>query len=511
MAMPPSRKLRFPNPFKNLMNPTNVYNAQRPLLKLTLLSGIVPYKITNDGNSRLQISVFGFTILILHLSLFGFCYVRTITAHESIVSYFFKTEISVLGDTLQLCIGLIGIFSVFLYSLVQRHKFVLWFHLMSRIDEQLKEIGIETDYKSTIKFIFLVLFVKFIFFNTYLIGSWILFKIAGVSPNYACWIVFFMPHIFISIIVVLFICLVKQMKHRFFMLNKVSFLTCWNHSNYQLREHSIKIIKLKFHQSFPGFFSCRQSSTKIIFSKYFPIKIVLERLRHGYEWFQHEQLFPSGILKRTFFLQIDSEEFMSAKQAEFWDTMQSCSPLRYLQLLFATPEEHKWNCNSNFNYSRWIMRRLCSRRRIFQRSDADNCGNCVSYNCFQHVTISLVPHSGMEMNSFTLSYSYYILGAIFGNANTGKYFNTLEFITFFSYQIAVHFLSVMAIVYVSSAVSKESEKTSTCVHKLLNMTKNEGLKVQLTQLSMQLLHRKVKFTACNLFTLDTSLIFTVSL
>jgi gustatory receptor len=209
-------------PFKDLLNPTDIYTAQRPLLTLSLVSGIVPYKVTNNGNSRLKISVFGFGILILHLSLFGFCYVRTITVHESIVSYFFKTEISVLGDTLQLCIGLIGMCTVFLYSLLQRHKFVLWFHLMAKIDEQLKEIGIQTDYQSTLKFIFLVLLVKFIFFNTYLIGSWVLFKLANLSPNYACWIVFFMPHIFISIIVVLFICFIKQMKHRFYLLNKVN-------------------------------------------------------------------------------------------------------------------------------------------------------------------------------------------------------------------------------------------------------------------------------------------------
>jgi gustatory receptor len=213
-------KLRNWRPFKKFFNPTDIYTAQRPLLKLSLVSGIVPYKIAN-GSARLQISVFGFVILILHLSLFGYCYVKTITVHESIVSYFFKTEISVLGDTLQLCIGLIGICTVFFHSLVQRHKFVMWFHLMARIDEQLKEIGIETDYQSTLKFIFMVLLVKFIFFNTYLLGSWVLFKIANIYPNYACWVVFFMPHIFISIIVVLFICLVKQMKHRFLLLNKV--------------------------------------------------------------------------------------------------------------------------------------------------------------------------------------------------------------------------------------------------------------------------------------------------
>lgn len=71
-------------------------------------------------------------------------------------------------------------------------------------------------------------------------------------------------------------------------------------------------------------------------------------------------------------------------------------------------------------------------------------------------------------------------------------------------------MSVLAIVYVSSAVSKESGKTAIRVHKLLNVTNNEVLKIKLTQFSMQLLHRKIKFTACNLFALDTSLIFTVS-
>ena len=105
---------------------------------------------------------------------------------------------------------------------------------------------------------------------------------------------------------------------------------------------------------------------------------------------------------------------------------------------------------------------------------------------------------------------YYIFGAILGSVNTGQYFNTVEFIIFFSYQIAVHFLSVLAIVHVSAAASKESEKTAICVHKLLIVTKSEDLKNRLTLLSMQLLHRKVKFTACNLFTLDTNLIFTVS-
>lgn len=215
------------NPFRDLINPTDIYSAQNLLLKLALISGIAPLKLTGtSGSRRLEISVFGFVILILHMCLFAYCYGHTITIHDSIVSYFFKTEISVLGDALQLCIGLIGICTVFLYSFCKRKTFIEWFHLMAKIDEQLKEIGVETDYKSTLKFIFLVLFVKFILFNTYLIGSWMLFKMANLYPNYTCWVSFFQPHLIISIIVVLFLCFVKQMKHRFLLLNKVKKNVC---------------------------------------------------------------------------------------------------------------------------------------------------------------------------------------------------------------------------------------------------------------------------------------------
>lgn len=113
------------------------------------------------------------------------------------------------------------------YSLIEKNKFALWFHLMAKIDEQLKEIGVETDYKSTLKFIFCVLGFKFLFFIIYLIGSWILFKSADIYPNISCWISFFLPQLMISIIVFLFLCLVKQMKHRFLLLNKASTHLIW--------------------------------------------------------------------------------------------------------------------------------------------------------------------------------------------------------------------------------------------------------------------------------------------
>lgn len=57
----------------------------------------------------------------------------------------------------------------------------------------------------------------------------------------------------------------------------------------------------------------------------------------------------------------------------------------------------------------------------------------------------------------------------------------------------------------------KSEKCAIFVHKLLNgLTKNENdSKELLTRFSIQLIHRKIKFTACGLFPLDNTLIFTV--
>lgn len=62
-------------------------------------------------------------------------------------------------------------------------------------------------------------------------------------------------------------------------------------------------------------------------------------------------------------------------------------------------------------------------------------------------------------------------------------------------------------------ISFQNEKCAIYVHKLLNVlprTEND-IRELLMRLSMQLLHRKIKFTASGLFPLDSTLIFTVNI
>lgn len=123
------------NPFRDLLNPVDIYSAQNLLLKLSLVSGIAPLKLTGkSGNRRLKVNLFGFFILILHMGLFAFCYIKTITVHDSIVSYFLKLKyqlsvthfsyVSVLSEFAQ-CF-----FIVFVNDIPSFFGFISWRELM---------------------------------------------------------------------------------------------------------------------------------------------------------------------------------------------------------------------------------------------------------------------------------------------------------------------------------------------------------------------------------------------
>ncbi|XP_017766044.1 PREDICTED: putative gustatory receptor 28b [Eufriesea mexicana] len=74
-------------------------------------------------------------------------------------------------------------------------------------------------------------------------------------------------------------------------------------------------------------------------------------------------------------------------------------------------------------------------------------------------------------------------------------------------------LSLYPLALLTSNVTKvvnEVEKTGNIIHMLLNRTINEDMKVELEQFSLQLLHRKVRFTANGYFILDNTFLQLVS-
>ncbi|KAJ9599139.1 hypothetical protein L9F63_010407, partial [Diploptera punctata] len=77
----------------------------------------------------------------------------------------------------------------------------------------------------------------------------------------------------------------------------------------------------------------------------------------------------------------------------------------------------------------------------------------------------------------------------------------------------IHFctksISLVIILHQCSSTSYEANRTAILVHKLLNKTEDPEVREELQLFSLQLLHRKVQFTACGFFPLDFTLLYSI--
>lgn len=109
---------------------------------------------------------------------------------------------------------------------------------------------------------------------------------------------------------------------------------------------------------------------------------------------------------------------------------------------------------------------------------------------------------------FILFDDFYILEVML-NPNCVEVFEADEFFAFFIAQMLWYVIIIVLIVEGSSKTIKESAKCAAIVHKTLNITDDPEIRDRLLRLSLQLQHRRVRFTAAELFNLDRTLIFTV--
>ncbi|XP_073822499.1 gustatory receptor 28a [Musca autumnalis] len=110
---------------------------------------------------------------------------------------------------------------------------------------------------------------------------------------------------------------------------------------------------------------------------------------------------------------------------------------------------------------------------------------------------------------FILFDDFYILEVKL-NPNCVEVFEADEFFAFFIAQMFWYVIIIVLIVEGSSRTIKESGKCAAIVHKILNITDDGDIRDRLLRLSLQLQHRRVRFTAAELFNLDRTLIFTMT-
>lgn len=228
---------------QDLRNPKDIYAAQLPLLKVVAFSGIIPVKLMGKPGDRRLISTWlGFVNTFAHLIVFVGCYIYTLINQKSIVGHFFRNDISVLGDRLQLVAQLITTLVTYSCSAFQREKFFAIIHKLAEVDQFSSEIGIKADYKSTLRYICYILLYKIVEFAIYLMGTLYIFHKEGIYTSLDIWVTFFLPLSLISILISIYVCIMSQIKHRFYLLNRI----LSSHADpIKVRNHTKEILVIK--------------------------------------------------------------------------------------------------------------------------------------------------------------------------------------------------------------------------------------------------------------------------
>uniref|UniRef100_A0AAG5DT01 Gustatory receptor n=1 Tax=Anopheles atroparvus TaxID=41427 RepID=A0AAG5DT01_ANOAO len=400
----------------SFLNPTDFYAAQRPVLRVSFLAGMTPFTVVKGPTElmMLRCTPFGYINSSLHAILFCSCYVNALLKGETITRFFFRTDISTLGDVLQFTIGLTALAMTFFCSIFQRNKLINAFHALASIDRRFKEIGMETNYKSTLHYNLLVMCTKVIISSLYLLLCLAVFISSSTYPNLATWMAFLMPYFMMSMVVVVFLCFVNQTKHRFHLLNKV-----------------------------------------------------LKHLRQA-------------VLEKRI------------------------SPQRRLSYWHAIKIQRPLGIASVYSNNDKTMPDVVSTVADIQDALCEACSYAEDYFTIQMLTIVTIVFVIVVFNA------YYVLDALIGSTSQDTPFSKGQFAVFFLGQATVYGFGVFNIVYGSSSLVRENDNIGINVHKLLNVAAgtDSELAAKLMQLSLQMVHRKVRFSACGLFSLDFTLIFT---
>ncbi|XP_005189943.2 putative gustatory receptor 28b [Musca domestica] len=206
----------------DFLNPQDTYAAEKTLLFVTFILGLTPLRIAGPfGRRRIYISRLGLAITLLQSTFFVYCFLHSFLLEESIVRFFFKTEISKIGDILQKFIGLTGMLILFGMSLRHSRDLVEMYTTVAQIDWRFRNLGVEFKYRYIMNFRHTKLVMMVVVCGSYMTSCmWILFH-NQIWPSFQAVGAFFLPHVFILSVVVLNVSFAMRFGQQFDLLNRV--------------------------------------------------------------------------------------------------------------------------------------------------------------------------------------------------------------------------------------------------------------------------------------------------
>ncbi|XP_055917528.1 putative gustatory receptor 28b isoform X3 [Eupeodes corollae] len=251
--------------WKELFSPTDSYGSIKTLFIILFVMGLTPFLIKGTpGKRQIRVSYFGFLNAGIHLTLFMFCFLYAFVKNESIVAYFFQTEISRIGNTLQTFIGMFGMVTLIGMSLIEKKKIIRLLHTMAKVDVKLLDLGVSLNYRYAQRHVHAQIVAVLGLNLLYILSSFgLLFK-NGIWSSLAANVSFFSPHVFLLAVVTLFTACMVRLKQRFRMVNKVLKNLSNQWENRKIRSISAKSRSLNCLDSFSMYTIVTKNPCEII-------------------------------------------------------------------------------------------------------------------------------------------------------------------------------------------------------------------------------------------------------
>lgn len=208
-----------------MARPYDVYTCYRFTFILALLLGIVPYKVTTsaDGRGTLTPSYFGYSNMIARMCLYFGNFLYCVINQETLATNFFPSDISNVIDGLQKINGMIGVFTILVFSFVKRGNITKLLAIFDGLErESFPRVGVALhQLPAARKMNNLVLFLTGTM-ATYIGCSFVLINLRDAAKfSIASSISYFSPHIIVCAVCFLTTNLILKLRIYFCALNKV--------------------------------------------------------------------------------------------------------------------------------------------------------------------------------------------------------------------------------------------------------------------------------------------------
>lgn len=448
------------------ITPRDLYDSIQPYLLLFLLLGTMPFRLVGPrGAKRLKPTIIGGLITVTYIVLFGVSYWNTITLPKILIAHFVFNKLSTFIDTFRITAVLVALLWMLLGCVIQRRNFACLINLLSAIDEKLIGLNGHVRHEATLWLLCRRLVYSILFYIPNVVLTRVL--LTSIHRNRAynhAFISYFMPHIVMLCFLLKWRTVIHLLHRRFQVLNEVSF-------RYNISTKSILLIQL-----FQILASLHQNTNLQHDRKTMKAKRILETNVPFYR--------NQGNINEN-----DKNVFVPIMEPD------NGSELNVIESACRIHEDLCDACYITEGFFSMMMLTIVTFAFLI-----------IVFNAYFAVDVaSLILHDGAKMYSrhfwFYLAYQLFIHGLALSYIVQDSSDVLLE----------VRFCGCCMSIIVHNYILHihKNEKCTIHVLKLMNRVTTKAAHQKLVEFSQQLLNRKVRFTAMNLFPLEKSLILTV--